>query len=791
VACSAVCSSCSASHIFVSDGLLPQPTELDLIKLQWMLPHEDGDACDSSVEKNHRWSLSEVRFGWDGEACHAALSTSGFSPADGLHNHCSDPDRAGYTISELLRLSMSAVMSQRVLPLRALSNIAAKCRSSSYREGPRLLLFMSTCGACASACSGMLSESVSVVVSACALACNFAYSTAIISARNGRPVCSHLVFTPSSLYSSPLLVVPHWTNSAASAFDALQQQQQCMDVLLLDPCTQLMVQGFAHHAAAVLQRFISRDSNVPPASACHVMLTMRVLACTSVDYCREFVDSGAVQRVMDVAVAQNSCAAVNCQFDWASADDAADLDAAVAALRLLNVLCKASRATASRVCGTGVLDSCMRWFFLLPLEQESPLLQSLLMLWHTCCCYGIAINAFADVADKLNVVFCAQHHALQVAELCCAYLRCSGLERASADVSQVVYLIKQLVRDACGCGADDLSGDCDSNRQSALAPYCLMMLVAVRQLDMSSSSAAAAAAELSSEATIRSLVSRVEVNPARVIASATAFFTSHLSPQVSPEYISLSRDLFILHILYTCRRLLPSLGLGQRVPACALVHALQSEAACALAHRCIPSLKGSVIRGSCLPPVYSLAVATLVSGLACHSLSIPTLVHPAVVLGIFCSGTLQHLRSFECTITSVNWKGACGLRSNAAASVAMWKAVFGGGAEELVVGDDDALMISAVSSKMKDVPGILVENWQFSPAGDDFLTFCFVVFRICVSFCQRAYCRIGFSGRRRCSSAPPLPLLTLDDDSCGICCFPGLRLECMPCCRCRCCKVSR
>jgi hypothetical protein len=60
--------------------------------------------------------------------------------------------------------------------------------------------------------------------------------------------------------------------------------------------------------------------------------------------------------------------------------------------------------------------------------------------------------------------------------------------------------------------------------------------------------------------------------------------------------------------------------------------------------------------------------------------------------------------------------------------VAVWKAVFGGGVEELVVGDEDALMISAVSSKMKDVPGILVENWQFSPAGDDFFDVLFCRF---------------------------------------------------------------
>ena len=32
---------------------------------------------------------------------------------------------------------------------------------------------------------------------------------------------------------------------------------------------------------------------MPAAAAANVMLAMRVLACTSADYCKEFVDSGA------------------------------------------------------------------------------------------------------------------------------------------------------------------------------------------------------------------------------------------------------------------------------------------------------------------------------------------------------------------------------------------------------------------------------------------------------------------------------------------------------------------
>ena len=65
-----------------------------------------------------------------------------------------------------------------------------------------------------------------------------------------------------------------------------------------------------------------------------------------------------------------------------------------------------------------MLDACMRWLFQLPLHSNCPLLHSLLLLWHTCCAYGIATNAFADVAHKLEVMFKAGHYAYEVMLRC-------------------------------------------------------------------------------------------------------------------------------------------------------------------------------------------------------------------------------------------------------------------------------------------------------------------------------------------------------------------------------------
>jgi hypothetical protein len=116
--------------------------------------------------------------------------------------------------------------------------------------------------------------------------------------------------------------------------------------------------------------------------------------------------------------------------------------------------------------------------------------------------------------------------------------------------------------------------------------------------------------------------------------------------------------------------------------------------------------------------VYSVAVQALVSGFACHSLSLPTIIHPACVLGIFCSGTLDSLCLFERVITSVNWNGARGLHSTAASSVALWKAVFDDNSTVQTGSGDDALMISATATAMKNGGGGEVEMWRQVPAGE-------------------------------------------------------------------------
>lgn len=67
----------------------------------------------------------------------------------GLHNHGEEQERPGYTIQELLQLSRSAVLQQRVIALTSLSNIMAKVRereslTAMCRDPSKYEVFLST-----------------------------------------------------------------------------------------------------------------------------------------------------------------------------------------------------------------------------------------------------------------------------------------------------------------------------------------------------------------------------------------------------------------------------------------------------------------------------------------------------------------------------------------------------------------------------------------------------------------------------------------------------------------------
>ncbi|BES89732.1 RPAP1-like, N-terminal [Nesidiocoris tenuis] len=91
-------------------------------KLQWI--------GDLPKDKPHPTDPFPARFDFEGVLL--PYIDKGEGVLKGLHNHGEEQERPGYTIQELLQLSRSAVLQQRVIALTSLSNIMAK--ASQYQE---------------------------------------------------------------------------------------------------------------------------------------------------------------------------------------------------------------------------------------------------------------------------------------------------------------------------------------------------------------------------------------------------------------------------------------------------------------------------------------------------------------------------------------------------------------------------------------------------------------------------------------------------------------------------------
>ena len=99
-----------------------QPPPDAIPALSWTLP---VSSSSSSPAKNNKTSLSisALRFSLDGTLIPPSVATS-LPVTLGLHHHAANPDAAGYTISELTRLSRSAVPAQRCVAIKALGGVA-------------------------------------------------------------------------------------------------------------------------------------------------------------------------------------------------------------------------------------------------------------------------------------------------------------------------------------------------------------------------------------------------------------------------------------------------------------------------------------------------------------------------------------------------------------------------------------------------------------------------------------------------------------------------------------------
>ncbi|CAN0361551.1 unnamed protein product, partial [Ectocarpus sp. 13 AM-2016] len=99
-----------------------------------------------------RGAGDEARVALDGAVVVCTRDGDGGSARDGgegleaLHHHGDDPDKAGYTPSELVRLARSTVSGQRQLALRALAGVLrvraaciARGQTPPHRRLPKML----------------------------------------------------------------------------------------------------------------------------------------------------------------------------------------------------------------------------------------------------------------------------------------------------------------------------------------------------------------------------------------------------------------------------------------------------------------------------------------------------------------------------------------------------------------------------------------------------------------------------------------------------------------------------
>jgi hypothetical protein len=96
-------------------------------KLEWTLPVSINPAKLSSSSEST--SSESLRFDLHGNIMNDSISIPTYA---GLHHHGDEPERAGYTITELGSLSRSTVSSQRAVSIRALAFIIAHLREGRY-----------------------------------------------------------------------------------------------------------------------------------------------------------------------------------------------------------------------------------------------------------------------------------------------------------------------------------------------------------------------------------------------------------------------------------------------------------------------------------------------------------------------------------------------------------------------------------------------------------------------------------------------------------------------------------
>lgn len=111
---------------FIEEWVPPDMVELE--KLSWISSVDEGSGTSTDKKKS---AISMLRFDFKGFPIDSE-SKPDIPLSAGLHHHGDDPQKAGYTIQEILYLCRSTVPAQRVLNLQILGNIIKALRSRDF-----------------------------------------------------------------------------------------------------------------------------------------------------------------------------------------------------------------------------------------------------------------------------------------------------------------------------------------------------------------------------------------------------------------------------------------------------------------------------------------------------------------------------------------------------------------------------------------------------------------------------------------------------------------------------------
>ncbi|KAL7067047.1 hypothetical protein ACR3K2_26090 [Cryptosporidium serpentis] len=100
-------------------------SHIDLLKLRWTNQIEQEE-----IGKDENNGLHRIRFGFDGSLCNQSYTNieDNMKYYNGLYHHSAEPDKAGYSLPEILHLCKSSNSAQRCIALRTLVNILKKSR---------------------------------------------------------------------------------------------------------------------------------------------------------------------------------------------------------------------------------------------------------------------------------------------------------------------------------------------------------------------------------------------------------------------------------------------------------------------------------------------------------------------------------------------------------------------------------------------------------------------------------------------------------------------------------------